>query len=171
MTAAETPRLSAILEGELASAGIPGCSIAVVNASGPVWCGGFGFADLRGRRRATPETVYHLFSGTKLFTAAAVLHLAERGLLALEDPVTEFIPEAEGARGITLLHLLSHRSGLKDTLAGFLSVSFPPEEPRTTAQALARYRIVAARPPGRRVEYRNVNYALLGEVVGQAAYE
>lgn len=44
-------------------------------------------------------------------------------------------------------------------------MSFPPAEPPTAAEALAGFRLVAARPPGVKVEYRNVNYALLGEVI------
>jgi CubicO group peptidase (beta-lactamase class C family) len=54
---------------------------------------------------------------------------------------------------------------LKDTLRGFLSVYFSGDFPPSTAEAFSQYRIAFARPPGTRVEYRNVNYALLGEVV------
>lgn len=157
--------LRAAVETALAGAGAPGCSMVLVEASAPLWAGAFGLADLRRERPATPETVYPLFSGTKLFTAAAILQLAERGLLALEDPVDRWVPEASAARGVTLLHLLSHRSGLRDTLRGFLAVTFPPAEPPTSTEALGRFRIAPARAPGQRVEYRNVNYALLGEVV------
>lgn len=157
--------LRSIVQRELATVGAPGCSVALVDASGLRWAGGIGFADLRSRRPAAPETVYRLFSGTKLFTAAAVLQLEERGLLSLEDPVQRYVPEAQAARGVTLRHLLSHCSGLNDTLRGFLAVSFPPEAPPTSGEALGRYLIGPGRPPGRRVEYRNVNYALLGEVI------
>ena len=158
-----------LIEKELKAAKIPGCSIAVVDSSKVLSSRGFGYADLFNRVPADQDTVYHLFSGTKLFTAVAVLRLAECGRLKLDDPVSKFVPEANAARGITLIHLLSHRSGLKDTLKGFLSVSFPDEKPLTTSQALAKYKISPARPPGERVEYRNVNYALLGEVVSRVS--
>lgn len=164
-----TARVSAVVERVLADARVPGCSIVVTDASGPVWSGAFGSADLRSGRRATTDTVYRLFSGTKLFTAVAVLQLADRGLLALDDPVERHVPEAAAARGVTLHHLLSHRSGLKDTLRGFLSVRLPPDELPTSGEALAAFRIASARPPGRTVEYRNVNYALLGEVVSRVS--
>jgi D-alanyl-D-alanine carboxypeptidase len=157
------------VRAELDRAGIPGCSLALVNVHGPLWAGGFGHTDAARSRPAEADTVYRLFSGTKLFTATAVLQLEERGLLALSDPVERHVPEAEGARGITLLQLLSHQSGLKETLRGLLAVSFPPAEPPTAAQALAGYRLVPARPAGTRVEYRNVNYALLGEVIHRVA--
>lgn len=149
--------------------GVPGCSIAVVSEAGPVWSGGFGHRDARSGRPAAADTVYRLFSGTKLFTAVAILQLEERGLLRLTDPVTRFLPESNGADGISLLHLLSHRSGLKDTLRGFLGVCFAPDALPTATDALARYRLVRACRPGERVEYRNVNYALLGAVIGRVS--
>lgn len=150
---------------ELQRSGVPGCSVALVDRGGLLWAGGFGYTDAARTRPAEADTVYRLFSGTKVFTAVAVLQLEERGLLSLVDPVECHLPEARGARGITLLQLLSHQSGLKDTLRGLLAVSFPPVEPPNAAEALGAFRLVPGRPPGTKVEYRNVNYALLGEVI------
>lgn len=162
-------RLATVADPALARVGVPGCSIAVVDAAGPIWSGGFGYADLRSRRPARADTIYRLFSGTKLFTAVAILQLEEQGLLDLADPVKRFLPEADIATGVSLLHLLSHQSGLKDTLRGFLSVSFPPDPLPSAAEALTRYRVRGGRSPGRGVEYRNVNYALLGEVISRVS--
>ncbi len=159
------PTLEAIVPPLLRSAGVPGCSVAVVDRAGLRWAGAYGLADVASGRPATPDDVYHLFSGTKLFTATAVMQLVERGELHLDAPVSTWIPELEQGRDVTLQQLLSHRSGLRDTLRGFLAVSLPGDAPPTTHRALAGYRIRSARPPGTRVEYRNVNYALLGEVI------
>lgn len=148
---------------------VPGCSIAVVTRDGLVWAGGFGYADLRSGRPATADTVYRLFSGTKLFTAVAVLQLEERALLNLDDPVADHLPGLALDPRLSLLHLLSHRSGLRDTWAGFLAVSIPPEPVPSAGDALKGYRIESRRSPGERVEYRNVNYALLGEVVSRVS--
>lgn len=158
-------RLEKTIPGELGRAGIPGCALALVDRNGLLWAGGFGHTDAARTRPAEAHTVYRLFSGTKLFTAVAVLQLEERGLLSLADPVELHVPEARGARGVTLVQLLSHQSGLKETLRGLLAVSFPPAEPPGAAEALAGFRLRAGRSPGARVEYRNVNYALLGEVI------
>ena len=160
-----TPDLASTIRKQLNRAAIPGCSIAIVDGSGLQWSRGFGLADLRSRTPAGPDTVYHLFSGTKLFTAVATLQLAERNLVDIEAPVTRYLPEQSALEGIHIMHLLSHRSGLADTLRGFLAVYFPDQRPPSTAEALARYRIRAEGRPGRRVQYRNINYALLGEVI------
>ncbi len=161
--------IAALARAELEALGIPGCSLAVVARGGAAWVEGFGYADLMSARRATADTSYHLFSGTKLFTASAVLQLAEAGKLALDDAVTAHLPEYRSLRMVTLRHLLSHTSGLRDTLAAMLAVHFADEAAPDSAAALGRFRIAARRPPGRRVEYRNVNYALLGEVVSRVS--
>jgi len=169
MTFRESGGFESAVQAALAEVGAPGCTMVVVNASGPIWAGSFGLADARSRRPATTETVYHLLSGTRLFTATAVVRLEEKGLLSLADPLTRHLPDIRGAEGITLHHLLTHQSGLQDTLRAFLSVSFPPQAPPTTAMALSRYRIRSRLPPGIRVQYRNVNFALLGEVVSRVS--
>jgi CubicO group peptidase (beta-lactamase class C family) len=160
-----TPALSSIIAEQLSRAGIPGCSIALVDESGLRWSQGFGLADIRRETRAAPTTVYHLFSGTKLFTAVATLQLAEKNLLDIEAPVTRYLPELAALESIRVEHLLSHRSGLSDTLRGFLAVYFPGQRPPSTGEALSHYRVKRGGMPGRRVKYRNVNYAILGEVI------
>jgi CubicO group peptidase (beta-lactamase class C family) len=71
----------------------PGLSIAVLAPGGTAWSDGFGFVDIEMRQPASPETVYLWFSMTKLVTATAIVQLAERGALGLDDPVGGFIPE------------------------------------------------------------------------------
>jgi CubicO group peptidase (beta-lactamase class C family) len=157
------------IERLLESARIPGCSLALVSGKGTVWSEGFGYADVTSRRPATASTVYHLFSGTKLFTAAAVLKLAEDGVLDLNAKVTNYLPRVVSMEGITVRDLLCHASGLRETVRGFLAVYFPGDKPPTTAQALAGYDLRSNRPPGGKAEYRNVNYAILGEIVSRVS--
>ncbi|MEQ1856998.1 MAG: serine hydrolase domain-containing protein [Longimicrobiales bacterium] len=168
MTSKTSERLRAEIENALGAARIPGCSIALVDRTGLRWSAGFGFADVRREECAHAQTVYHLFSGTKLFTATAVVQLAERGRLSLGDALTKHLPEF-ALPGLTLTHLLSHTSGLKDSLRSFLAVTFPPDSLPSSSEALARYQLASAAPPGSKVAYRNVNYALLGEVVTRAS--
>lgn len=59
---------------------MPGCSAALVDAHARLWVQGFGLADPASGRAATPDTVYQLIAGTKLFTAVAVLQPLGSGL-------------------------------------------------------------------------------------------
>ncbi len=144
---------------------VPGASVALVDAGGVRWAGGVGLADLRSGRAATEATVHHLFSGTKLFTATAVMQCVERGAFRLEDRVADLLPGAGPLGGITVRQLLSHTSGLRDSLRGLLTVRFPGEPSLSATEALALFPIRPARAPGRSVAYANVNYALLGALI------
>jgi CubicO group peptidase (beta-lactamase class C family) len=66
----------------------------------------------------TPDAIFLIASISKPMTATGVMLLADRGELALDDPVHKFIPEfTEGDRKlITIQHLLTHTSGLPDQL-------------------------------------------------------
>ena len=82
------PAIRPAIESLLHRARVPGCSVAIVTASETIWSDGFGYADLASRALSTRDTVYPLFSGTKLYTATAILQLVERGALRLEDPLS-----------------------------------------------------------------------------------
>ncbi|HXV42128.1 MAG TPA: serine hydrolase domain-containing protein [Anaerolineae bacterium] len=161
--------LSNFIQSELQSANIPGCSLVIVDRSDIISSGAFGYADIQQRRLATPKTAYHLFSGTKLYTATAVMQLVEAGKLTLDDPLSKYITGLGRAENITIKQLLSHTSGLNDTLKAFLAVHFEDEAPITTTEALNRYQISLKREPGAKVEYGNANYALLGEIITRVA--
>jgi CubicO group peptidase (beta-lactamase class C family) len=163
--------LRSTIETELRSAAIPGGSVAYVDRDGNGEALSVGLADVRQSRPATPETGYHLFSGTKLYTATAVMQLVENDRVALDAPAATYLPDVLPMRQITVRHLLSHTSGLRDTLRAFIAVHGEGETPPSTAVALGRYTIRANRSPGERVEYRNVNYALLGELVTRVSGE
>jgi CubicO group peptidase (beta-lactamase class C family) len=65
-------------------------------------------------RQAGPETLWPLASISKMYTAAAVMALVERGELTLSTPVRNVLPafDGDGRERVTLRHLLTHTSGL-----------------------------------------------------------
>ena len=65
---------------------------------------------------ATEDTLWLLYSNTKVITACAVWMLVEQGLLNFSDPVARHLPgfERHGKGGITLVHLLSHQGGFRN---------------------------------------------------------
>jgi D-alanyl-D-alanine carboxypeptidase len=151
------------------AAGVPGCAIATTNAAGRSTTRVFGHASLAPERAVSARSRFHLFSGTKLYTAAAVMLLVERGDVALDDPISRHLPELPLRHAMTIRELASHQSGLPDTLRAFLAVH-PGERPGpTTAEALARYRVDQGGPPRSGAAYRNVNYAILGELVSRVS--
>lgn len=161
-------RVRDLILDQLRQGAVPGCTIAVVDDAGVSTCEGFGVADLGSGRTAAPDTVYHLFSGTKLFTATAVMQLIEQGRISLDDPIGEHVPSAAHLTGVSVRHLLSHTSGLKDSLKAFIAAVISPETAPDAEHALGTYALVATHAPDiGRVSYRNVNYALLGALISR----
>jgi CubicO group peptidase (beta-lactamase class C family) len=148
---------------------VPGIAVARIRDGGiTIACRGV--ADLARGTPVTPETAFLYFSVTKLFTAAAVLQLAERGAVDLDDPAARHLPIAipEGAR-VTIRHLLAHASGLANPLP--LSWVHLEGEPAPPLAALTA-RLLRAHPrlrfaPGARHAYSNLGYLVLGLVVEQ----
>jgi CubicO group peptidase (beta-lactamase class C family) len=73
-----------------------------------------GVADAETGRPWEEDTCAVLFSGTKGLVATCLLHLADRGRLSLDDPVSRYWPEfaAAGKSGVTVAQLAAHTAGL-----------------------------------------------------------
>jgi CubicO group peptidase (beta-lactamase class C family) len=88
---------------------IPGLSIIVIQDGEVLSARGFGYADIERRIAATPDTLYHIASVTKTFTATLVLRLAEQGKLDLDEPVSRYSDDFKDDSA-KIKHLLSHTS-------------------------------------------------------------
>jgi CubicO group peptidase (beta-lactamase class C family) len=88
---------------------IPGLSAVVLKDGEVLWSEGFGYADLEHKVPATPDTLYHVASLTKTFTAILVWQLVEQGKLDLDEPASHYSSDFK-ADSIRLKHLLSHTS-------------------------------------------------------------
>ncbi len=113
----------------------------------------------------TPQAVFLLASITKPMTATAVMILADRGALSLDDPVQKFIPEFRGGeRGrVIIRHLVTHTSGLPDMLP-------ENEDLRKRHAPLSDFVAATCRtplrfPPGTKVQYQSMGVLLAGEIV------
>jgi CubicO group peptidase (beta-lactamase class C family) len=134
----------------------------------------FGLADRAAGSPVTPDTRFAIASGSKIFTALAVLRLVEEGALRLDQPVRtvlgEDLPLIDDA--VTLEHLLAHTSGIGDYLdeeEGEIEdyVLTVPVHTLTTAEAfvpvLAGHEQAFA--PGERFRYCNAGYVVLALVI------
>ena len=147
--------VDALAQGALEEGRMAGLSIAVYRGDRPVLAKGYGHADREAGVAAGPDTSYPIASVSKIFTAAAVLRLADQGKLALDDTLHAFFPAARPALGrLTLRQLLNHTSGL--TRGG--------PAPKAAAESTLR-RGGTAMAPGLRWDYSNYNFSLLGLVI------
>ena len=145
--------------------------ILVAKDGQPVFRRAYGLADREWEIPNTPRTHFRIGSLTKAFTAAAVLKLAEAGRLGLDDPIRRWVPSVpEAWAGISLRHLLQHRSGIINFTALPNYYDQIARVDHTPAQIVA---LTAGDPllfpPGERFEYSNTNYVLLGMVIEAAS--
>ena len=78
---------------EFVAKGLPGCGCVVAKDGKIVFEGYHGMADVEGQKPITPDTVYRLYSMTKVVICTAAMMLYERGKFLLSDPIYEYIPE------------------------------------------------------------------------------
>src|SRR5262245_24471349 len=112
----------------------------------------------------TPRTRFHIASVSKPFTAAAILMLEAQGKLAVTDPVARFLPDFPRGQSITLLHLLTHTSGIAD-INGAPIYEAESKKPHTPLDLVGLIRALEpAAAPGERYAYSNSNYNILAYV-------
>ena len=100
---------------ELKTTGTPGGAIAIVIGDRVVYSRGFGVASVETREPVRPEMLFRLGSTTKMFTAAALVMLAERGAIDMDAPVGSYVTGLDAKVGrVTANQLLSHTSGFFD---------------------------------------------------------
>lgn len=132
---------------------------------------GYGFADREAGVPDTPETVFDVGSLSKGFTAAAVLLMAERDLLSVDDSIGRYLPYVPAdKRGITVHQLLTHTSGLPPFHAfgggdvhGDLLVMTRMGAERAIMGSTLDF------PPGEGWIYSNSGYTLLAALVERVA--
>jgi CubicO group peptidase (beta-lactamase class C family) len=138
-----------------------------------------------GRLRPDPDTtplrvdsIFPVQSISKPVVATAAMLLVEDGVLGLNRPVRDYLPEISGARAEDVLvhHLLTHTSGYDDeeifsVLAQRMREGFDPG-PCEATQHPALHRLLAvcyphpvSKPPGTEMIYSDVNFELIAEIV------
>lgn len=140
-----------------------------------------GFAHRAHRIPITPTTRLGIASGSKGFTALAVMRLVEEGVLALDEPVRPIlgasVPRIDDA--ITLRHLLTHSSGIEDYLDESEDwdpsdyVMTVPVHTLTTAEAFLPMLegIGQTTAPGERFDYSNAGFILLALILERTVGE
>jgi CubicO group peptidase (beta-lactamase class C family) len=170
-----TDRLADRVAAKRADARIPGIAAAIVRDGGIAWFAGEGRADLDRDDPPTEGSLGRVASVTKTFTATAILQLRDRGLLALDDPLTAHLPEfaAVQERGgrrsdVTIRRLLTHRSGLvTESPPTHWDGPAGPEFPSRDAILAALPQTAVVIPADSAFKYSNLAFALLGEVVAR----
>jgi CubicO group peptidase (beta-lactamase class C family) len=169
---AQQPDLSRIADSvfrDRNTAHAPGCAVGVARGGAVLLTRAYGMADLESGVANTAETIFESGSVAKQFTAAAVMMLVMDGKLSLDDPARKYVPELpEYDRPITIRHLLTHTSGLREWSSLVGAQGWPRGSRRHTQAELldvvTRQRALNY-PVGDYYSYTNSGYGLLFTIV------
>ena len=177
LSTAEAAQVDASVQTIMERDSVPAISLAIVRKGQLAYAKAYGHAELPNSeaahrdRLASTATRFAIGSVSKEFTAAAVLVLADRGKLSLEDPVSKFLPKLTGATEVTIRQLLNHTSGYRDY---FLQEYIPARMQRATSVD-SILREWAERPldflPGTQWQYSGTNYTIAGRIIEQVTGE
>jgi len=162
--------LSEWLPDQLKERRVPGAAVAVVDNKGILWEEVFGVTDGPGSPPITPDTIFCIRSISKSVTALAVLVAVQDGLLDLDTPIREYLPELSlksrfderPEQRITLRHMLSHWAGFTHDPPAGLDLEHPGYFERyigRISEAWLRF------PVGYRLHYANYGVDLAGYIL------
>ena len=146
----------------------PGYTIGIVRNDSLIYSKGYGMANLEYAIPNKPETIYHMASVSKQFTAYCIMLLEQEGKLKLDDDVRKYLPWfPDLQKKITILHLLNHTSGIRDQWDLVVMSGTRMEDVITQEQIiqlLTRQQALNF-DPGAEYSYSNSNFSMLAEIV------
>lgn len=142
-------------------------SVLIAKNGVPILNKGYGMANIELNVPNTPKTIFRTASLTKQFTSMAIMQLQERGKLKVSDPICKYLEDCPTAwQSITIRHLLTHTSGIKN----FSSLPDWDEkliiQPFTQTEVVKLFRDLPLDfTPGEKHKYSNSGYYLLGLII------
>jgi len=100
---------------EMAETKTPGAAVVVISGDQVVFAKGFGVKNIETGVPVTPETEFRVGTITTIFTAAALVSLADEGLVKLDEPIGKYVPGLSSKLSqVTAHQLLTHTAGIKE---------------------------------------------------------
>lgn len=167
-------KIDSLIQTEFGNKNEPGGVFLVSQKGKNIYRKAFGKANLELNVNMTPDNVFQIGSMTKQFTAVAILMLEQQGKLKVTDPVSKYNKDYPNGDKITIHHLLTHTSGIKDftKMKALSSIAQKEMKPEAMVDFFKNEPVDFA--PGEKFEYNNSGYVLLGyiiEVVTGDTYE
>jgi len=148
---------------------IPGAVVLISSPDQGEWTGTFGTGTWAAQVPLTVDDHFRIGSNTKTMTSTVILQLVQEGKLALDDPISKYIPNVPGGDTVTIANLSEMRSGLysysfdtgfNNTLDQYPQKAWAPQELLDIA-----FSHPVNSPPGGDFDYSNTNIILLGLVI------
>jgi CubicO group peptidase (beta-lactamase class C family) len=152
--------------------GSPGCAVGVMIDGELAYKGGFGLANLEYDIPIKPDTVFHVASMSKQFTAMAALFLDASGKISLDDPIGRYLPDCPRfAQDITVRHIIHHTSGLRSDLVLLIMAGWRLEDVITNGDVMELFRNQEELnfKPGEQFSYSGTGYLVLTSIIEEVS--
>ena len=146
----------------------PGCAVGVYRNGAIEYARGYGMANLELGVALSPQSIFDIGSTSKQFTAMSIMLLAHDGKLSLDDDIRKYVPELPNyGKTITIRHILTHTSGIRDylTLWGLAGVDDADLTTDDDALALIARQRELNFAPGDQWLYSNSGFFLASMIV------
>ncbi len=158
--------IDTLLQGAISRGLIAGGVALVGESREDIFCRAYGRLSGAAEARPVEEgSLFDIASLTKVVaTTPAIVKLVEEGRISLVDPVCKWFPEfvGKGKDDLLILHLLTHTSGLRDICPA------ATDSIRDVVEKAASWPL--KEKPGNRFHYADINFILLGELVGRVSH-
>jgi CubicO group peptidase (beta-lactamase class C family) len=164
-------KIDSLIQSELKETNGPGGVFLISKKGKPIYEKAFGMANLELDSKLNTNSIFQIGSMTKQFTAVAILMLEEQGKLKVSDPVAKYIPSYPNGDKITIHHLLTHTSGIKDftKMKALQNIAQKEMTPEQMVDFFKNEPVDFA--PGEKFEYNNSGYVVLGYIIELASGE
>lgn len=172
-------KIEEIIKKHVTSGKSPGISVGLINKN-DIQTFNYGEINKKSNIVPTADTVFEIGSMTKTFTATLAAQLQQEGILSLDEPITNFLPELKNSQfdknNITLYHLLTHTSGISEIsfnryISQMFSILFKGKSQVTEYQynteKLLKYisTLKLKNSPGSTWMYSNLGFGLVGKIL------
>lgn len=133
-----------------------------------------GFADIAKKKDVDSSVTYNAYSVTKTFTALAVLQLSGKGIIDINKPVSQYLPEFTYGKEITVKQLLNHTAGIPNPvpLDWIHSDSGHKKFDRDTFfNTIIEKNSKTKCKPNEKFAYSNLGYVILGQLIEKVSGE
>ncbi len=134
---------------------IPGASVAIIRDGKVVRISSYGTASTEYHVTVSPETPFQIASASQMYTGALLMRMVEQHEIALDEPVTKYLPEAPTAWGrITIRNLAGHSAGIDA-----VQVDTTVTAAKDVVELAYKAKVLA--PPGASANYAGTDFTIL----------
>jgi CubicO group peptidase (beta-lactamase class C family) len=148
---------------------LPSVAVALIDDQNVIWQEAYGLANIEEEILATPDTVYKMYSVAKAFTAIEMMRLVEEGLVDLDTPIIDYLPEFSiqsrfpDSDPITVRSVLAHHAGLPRNGCYAVDWYSGGDVMDEIAASLANCQMTF--PVGYSYKYTNIGSNILGAII------